>query len=143
MVSIGESMRNDHNHYMSVVEKLAISTEGVRNVRMSACVVYKNKIASFGVNKFKSHPFQLRFSKMNDCIYIHAETDAIKNAIKVLDVGELRKSTLYICRIKKISGVDVWGLAKPCVGCKRAIAVFEIKNVYYSDDNKTTKRLEN
>jgi len=123
-----------HDHFMSLITKLAIGSEGVTGTRMAACVVYKNRVISFGLNRLKSHPFQQKFSKNSDSIYLHAETDAIKNALRFVDVDDLKKSTLYICRIKKISKKDCWGLSKPCSGCQKAISTFGIKNVIYSND---------
>ena len=119
---------------MDLINTLAVGSAGVSGTRMAACVVFKHKVVAFGVNKLKSHPFQLRFGKNSDSIYLHAETDAIKNALRFVDVDDLKKSTLYICRIKKISKKDCWGLSKPCSGCQKAISTFGIKNVIYSND---------
>lgn len=124
-----------HDHYMSTLAKLATSIEKVAGARVSSCLVLKNNILSFGFNKRKSHPFQAKFGKNEECIFLHAEIDAIKNALKCTSVEDLQRSTLYIYRSKKVNGVETNGLAKPCVGCMRAIVSFNIKNVVYSTDD--------
>jgi deoxycytidylate deaminase len=103
--------------------------------RLAAAVVYKNQIVAVGTNQKKSHPFQHRYSPTEDAIYLHAETDVIKNALKNIDEKQLAKATLYICRVKHTAGSGsplTWGLSKPCDGCDKAIATFNIKNVVYS-----------
>jgi deoxycytidylate deaminase len=126
---------------MDLINTLAVGSAGVSGTRMAACIVFKNKVAAFGVNKLKSHPFQLRFGKNCDSIYLHAEIDAIKNSLRFLEVDDLKKSALYICRIKKEKKKDCWGLSKPCLGCARAIATFNIRTVFYSTDSQTYERL--
>jgi len=126
-----------HDKYFKTLGLIARDLPRVFRAQISAGIVYKNEFISFGSNQLKTHPFQQKFSKHEDAIYLHAETDAIKNALKVLTQEQLARSTLYICRLKQISSEDerkVWGLAKPCPGCQRAIATFGIKDVYYTTD---------
>jgi len=128
-----------------VLDLLATIAEGVeRNTtasgaRLAAALVYKNRIVSVGINQKRSHPFQAKYSKNEDAIYLHAETDTIRTALRHLSEKQLSKSTLYVCRIKHEDGSDtplIWGLSKPCVGCQRAIATFDIKGVVYSEEGK-------
>jgi len=107
------------------------------NIRFAAAVVYRNKIVSIGYNRRKSHPFQAKFSKNPEAIFLHAEVHAIKNALRELTVEELKDTELYITRVKKPKAGDnhfVWGLAKPCCGCEREIAEFGIKRTVYTTD---------
>ena len=107
------------------------------NIRFAAAIVYRNKIVSVGFNHRKSHPFQAKFAKNSEAIYLHAETHAIKNALREIPVGDLSKCELYISRVKKPQAGDkhfVWGLSKPCSGCERAIAEFGIKRTIYTCD---------
>lgn len=105
-----------------------------KHYKLAAAIVYKNKIISYGFNSKKSNPFQSRFSKNEHSIYLHAEVDAIKNALKKLSLEQLQKSTLIVARGKCINGELVHGLAKPCTGCQRAISTFGIPNVFYTED---------
>ena len=107
------------------------------NIRFAAAVVYRNKIVSIGYNRNKSHPFQAKYAKNPEAIYLHAEVHAIKNALRELSVEELKNTELYISRVKKPQAGDnhfVWGLSKPCSGCERAIAEFGIKRTIYTCD---------
>lgn len=89
-----------------------------------------------GANSKRTDPFQARFAKNEHAIFLHAEVAAIKAALKVLTLEELRKSTLYVCRVK-FDNEDrrpILGLSKPCVGCRRAIIEFQIPRVVYTVD---------
>lgn len=130
--------KNDDKHMriLNTLFKLAQDVAPVASARIAAAVVYKNEIISFGVNQKKTHPFQNRFSKNSESIYLHAETDSLKNALRNLNKDELSKCTLYICRAKLDNNKKfVFGLSKPCVGCMRAIATFDIRKCVYSCDD--------
>jgi len=134
------SSAGKHSRYLNILSKIAadIARPAKANTRVSAAIVYKNDIVSFGVSARKSHPFQAKYGKNEDAVYLHAETDAIKNALKYISVEELEKSTLYICRIKFTDTHKknmIFGLSKPCCGCAKCISTFGIKNVVYSLDN--------
>lgn len=126
-----------HAKYIDTLYKIAESVIPVRQARIAACLVHQNSIISFGVNQMKSHPFQSKFSKNMDSIYLHAETDTIKNALKYVDLKTIEQSTLYICRVKYASSDKkkmIYGLAKPCLGCMKCLTNFSIKNVIYTED---------
>ena len=85
--------------------------------------------------------FQKKYAPNEDAIYLHAEVSAIKNALRHIDEKVLAKSTLYICRIKRTGSRNspfTWGISKPCTGCQRAIATFNIKTVVYSEEGVGT-----
>lgn len=129
-----------HNKYFNILSKIAldISTPVAGNARLAACIVYRGDIVSFGINEMKSHPFQARYSKNKDSVYLHAETSAIKNALKYISTIELEKASLYICRIKFTDPSKkalTFGLSKPCSGCFRCINTFNIKKVFYTLDD--------
>ena len=128
-----------------VMDLLAVVAEGVaRNTtssgaRLAAAIVYKNRVVSVGINQKRSHPFQAKYSKNEDAIFLHAETDTIRTARRHLTERQLSKATLYVCRIKHEDGPGtplIWGLSKPCIGCQRAIATFDLKGVVYSEEGK-------
>lgn len=139
--------------YLGFLEKIAEAIPAaahnrrgrVLRTRIAACIVYKNEIVSVGINQLKSHPFQAKFSRHADAIFLHAETDAIKNALKHISVSDLSKSSLYICRVKydeqTTKKIQMRGMCKPCEGCQRAIATFNIKKVVYTCDDGSHKYL--
>ena len=135
----------DHLKVLNTLEKIADDLDLDINrtrARHAAAIVYKNQIVSYGVNQRKSHPFHSQFSDHESAIFLHAETDAIKNALKRINEYELEKSTLYVCRVKYTDNTPnkklTWGLSKPCHSCFRAIATFGIKSVIYTGDDRGT-----
>lgn len=126
---------NRHQRYLSDLVTLATAIPRAGAASISAALVMNNKIVSYGFNSYKTHPFQKKFGKNKDAVCIHAEIDAIKNALKKVNVDDLKYATLYIARAKnkdQNSKKDHWGLSKPCEGCCRAISSFNIKKVYYT-----------
>lgn len=133
-------VQNNHAKYINLLAKLASNSVPVGCARVTAAIVYKNEIISFGNNSRKTHPLQAKFSKNNESIQLHAEIDAIKNALKIISQHELSKSVLYVCRVKFFDETRrkmIFGISKPCIGCARAIANFNITKIVYTlDDNK-------
>lgn len=106
-------------------------------VWVSAALVHRNKIISYGLNSMKSNPFQKKYGKNEYAIYKHAEVDAIQTALK-LRFDRFEGSYLYVARMKYESTERnnyVSGLAMPCDGCLRCIKEYGIKNVIYTMDN--------
>ena len=118
--------------------KLAQAVEPVSGARIAASVVHKGKVVSYGFNHKKSHPFQAKFCKNKDAVFFHAEVHAIKNALQIIDIDDLSKCELYIVRAKRDKNNKKWitGLSKPCSGCQKCIDVFELKNIYYSEEKE-------
>lgn len=109
----------------------------VAAARIVAAIAYKGKIISVGFNQRKTHPLQKKYGKNPDAIFLHAEISAIIQARRELTLDELSKSTLYIIRRRMtIEGLPVYGNAKPCCGCLKAIKDFGIKKVIYSIDQE-------
>lgn len=106
-------------------------------VWISAALVYKNKVISFGVNQMKTHPYQSKYGRTPESIYWHAETSAIYIADKKLRFDRFEQSILYISRVKYSSTKKdkyVSGLSLPCDGCLRCINDYGIKTVIYTLD---------
>lgn len=131
-------MHNRDSAIIDMLKIMAADNENGTGVRLAACVTYKGKIVSFGLNRLKSHPFQLLYGKNKDSLFLHAEIDAIYRATKKLTTQELAKSTLFVARVKRASsihkGTFVNGLARPCVGCARCVATFDLKRVVYTTE---------
>lgn len=128
-----------HSKYIDVLSKLASNLEPTGNAKIAACVVYQNTIVAFGNNKNKTHPFQAKYGRNSESICLHAETDVIKNSLKLISQEQLSRSALYICRVKFLDENKkklIFGLARPCEGCFKAINAFNIKKVFYSLNNE-------
>lgn len=121
-----------------MLERLAIEAPGVQDrFKLSAGVVYKRKLIATGVNSYKTHPLMLGPGYRRGQIHLHAEVDAIKNALRLVTQDDLTKCDLYIVRVKRPdihSKHWVHGLAKPCEGCQMTIATFGLRNVLYTTD---------
>ena len=130
--------RKRDTYYMDLAVAQALSAERVAGAKVGAVLVIKKRVISFGVNKRKTHPFQKAHAKNKDAIDLHAENDAIVNALRHFDVDELKRATLYVARVKKPTARSqfTWGLAKPCSGCQKAIAAMGIKRVFYTTDEE-------
>jgi len=130
----GSTVFKRNEKFLDILTKAAVDIPNpVRNYRLTSAIIYKNSIISFGANSYKTDPFQARWSKNDHAIHLHAEVNAIKNAIKRGGVDILKRSTLYIARVRSINGTGYErAMAKPCIGCRRCIAEFGIKNVVYT-----------
>jgi deoxycytidylate deaminase len=131
-----------HLKRFEYLKPIAEDVSPVRNARLSAMLVYKGKIVSVGVNQLKSHPFAAKYSKNKDAIYLHAEADCILKASKKLTETEMKKATLYVCRVKYNShknGKIIFGKAKPCEGCENCIRAHGIKKVIYTENSTIDK----
>jgi deoxycytidylate deaminase len=123
---------------MQFAKRLAIDNHGVKNrFKLAAALTYKRDLISIGLNIMRTHPLQKQFSRNDESVYLHAEINCISNALNHLTKEELKRSTLYVYRVKKesiykASWVD--GMACPCEGCTAAIEAFNINRVIYSTD---------
>lgn len=133
-------INRQHSKDAEVIDTLlCMAADNLNDTRakLAACVVHKGRIVSFGLNRMKSHPFQLQYGKNRHSWFLHAEIDAIYRATKRLSTHELSKSTLYVARVKFENVLPrrmTPGLARPCVGCARCIVNFDLKRVVYTTD---------
>lgn len=132
-------MKNKCLKVFTLLSQIAEITQPVGRVRLVAAIVNsKSEIISLGSASRKTHPIQKKYQKNKECIFLHAETDAIRRALQ--KGVDLSQCSLYVCRIKfweinrklKVLG---FGNAKPCEGCQKAIENFEFKNVFYTIDS--------
>lgn len=129
-----------YEHIFQKLEELAIKADHPW-AKVSAAVVFTPNDYYTATNSMKSHPFQLKYAKNKDAIFLHAEIAAIKMALKWRSLSVIGCSDLYICRMKKINKVYIRGLAKPCEGCMRAIVEFGLKNVIFTTDEGSVEHL--
>lgn len=115
-----------------ILKVLAEDLTPVAHARIVAAIVKKNRIVAIGTCQYKSHPYQKLFGRNDKSIYLHAEIDAI---LKAKRRGiDLTKTDMYVIRVKHLEDNFVYGLAKPCSGCSKAILAEGIRQVYYSED---------
>jgi deoxycytidylate deaminase len=137
-------MKKVNEGILHTLAKVAAANPGQRE-KLAAAVVCRNKIISIGINSMKSHPMAAKYGKNKEAVFLHAEIDSIKNALREIDIDDFTKCDLYVCRVKKpkpFSKHYITGLAKPCCGCERAIIAFGIKRVIYTTDDGDYKVVE-
>lgn len=130
-----------HPRILNQLTRIAIDNPGVQGrFKIAAGIVYKRQLIATGVNSYKTHPMMMPINGYRDGqMFLHAEPDAIKNALRLITEDQLRRSSLYIVRVKHpepLSNDWVYGLAKPCPGCQQTIASFGIADVQYTLDEE-------
>lgn len=133
-------MEEKHFRNMALMIQQVETFPKVHAARIGAMIVSGNTRIIAG-NSMKTHPFQARFSDHEDKIYLHAEMNVIQKIIRIYypDNSWADDCTLYICRLaytNTLRNTLLPANSKPCVGCQRCIAVFGIKNVYYTTGNR-------
>ena len=93
-------IRKVNMEILYTLEKIA-SANPNSTEKLAAAIVWRNRIISVGMNSMKSHPLQAKYSKNMHSVFLHAEIDSIKNALREIDVDVLSKCDIYICRVKK------------------------------------------
>lgn len=136
---------NKHQKIIDNLCRIAEAVEPINSARLAAAIVYKNRIVAYGTNKRKSHTFQSKYGKNEHAIYLHAENDAIKNALRYIHIDDLSYCTLYVARVKRIRprSMYIQGLAKPCRGCMGAINTFKLKGIIHTLDEEAHTCLRN
>lgn len=126
-----------HLKILDTLIAVAKSTQHHFRANHAAAIVYKGRFLAVGINQKKSDPFHVRFASNDKAIFIHAETDCIKQVVNYFNdaLYYLKNSTLYVVRVKGEDKTE-WGLSKPCIGCLKAVDLFNIKKVIYSKDNQ-------
>lgn len=126
-----------HNRVIHTLRQAAIDNDISMRHKLAAAVVYKRSVVALGLNSYKTHPLMSRYGKNDQSVFLHAEVDAIKNALRVISPDDLSRCDLYVYRVKKPAQYRtnwITGLARPCQGCMRAIESFNLRGVYYSLD---------
>lgn len=127
---------------MELARRLAINNPGVKErFKLTAILVFRRDIVAIGNNGLRTHPLQKKYGKNDEAIFLHAEIDAIAQALNHISREDLKNSTLYVHRVKRSSSVKhvaewVDGMACPCEGCHSAILAFGIKRVVYSTNTE-------
>ena len=133
-------MNTKDSKIMEFLYRQAVDHYGCSGFKMVSAIVIKGKIISVGVNQKKTHPIQEIYGKNKDSIFLHSEIASIARSLNHLDKSDLSKSNLYTFRVKRPNNKSkrwVSGLAKPCIGCRRALIEFEIPRIIFStEDNR-------
>ena len=139
LIYTGNTSLDRNLNILQTLATLARDLHPVANCRIMAAIYYKNKLISYGCNQMKSHPFQAQFSKNEEAIYWHAETNAVYNALRVCDENDLKRMTLYVARTRHPEDGSrnqwIWGNSRPCEGCMSCLDKYKIKQIVYTLDD--------
>jgi deoxycytidylate deaminase len=102
----------------------------VRRQRIVAMICTKDGfIISEGWCQMKTHPLQKQFGG-DKKIYLHAEIDAIANALRLTAENDgFRNLIMYVLRLKNSKEI---GDARPCECCRGALMKFNISKVEWT-----------
>ena len=100
-----------------------------------AIVIFRGKIVGRGFNKMCIE----HKNKVNRWS-IHAEVDAIQDALRKITKENLKKSIILVVRLRKEGDTS---LSAPCKDCANYIQQCGIKICYYSDQNYKSDSDEN
>lgn len=89
-----------------------------------ALVIYRGRIVGRGYNKYCVE----NINKINRWS-VHAEVDAIKNALRKISHEDLRKSNLIV--VRRVGDGET-ALSTPCKRCSNFIKRCGIRTTYYS-----------
>ena len=104
---------------------LSAEKSALRVANHGAIVILRGKVVGRGYNKYCVESV----NKVNRWS-VHAEVDAINNALRKISSDDLRKSTLIVVRKLKIN--DEIGLSAPCQCCANFIMKCGIRTCFYS-----------
>jgi len=116
--------------------RLAIENPGTKGrFKVAAGVIYKNRLMYVGVNSYKTNPIMLNGDYRVGQIHLHAEADALVQALRGMSQRQLAKSAMWVVRVKRSpSGGFTEALARPCPGCWSLINESGIKEVEWTED---------
>lgn len=116
-----------------------ILAEAVGRTKTCAVLVTKQgTIRYFGKNKRKSHPLQAQFGRNSFSIFLHAEVSCLIHTGFRNSVLTREPLMMIVVRVLKDGTL---GMCKPCIGCQKALAQYNITTVYYTNESGEFEKL--
>lgn len=98
--------------------------------RLGAVIFKGSRILGAGYNRVGASQNRLKTTHWPDSI--HAEVDALLDALRRHPASELRGADILVIRLKKDGA---FGLALPCEHCYTTLVNTGIRRIYFSDNN--------
>lgn len=125
-----------HEARLQQLMEIATTVDKVGAGKLAASIWLGGYCISVGVNSLKSHPIQKKFSPNPHRIFLHAETDSLIKATKMIHPDDFGRLYMYVARVKKgPNDRFVSALAKPCDGCMGLIQHYCLKGVFWTTDS--------
>ena len=115
--------------HLSTLVEMAVANPGISNAKMAAAIVKRNRVLTYGINRYKTHPLQAKYSRNVHATHLHAEIDAFQRALREYTLEDLDGCTLFVVRVRKNG---MLAMARPCSGCMPALRTFGMARMVYS-----------
>lgn len=120
-----------HEKWIKTTLKLAKKSR-VYRYKHAAILVKGGKIIGYGINNNKRKG-KTKYD-FYECRAFHAELDILSK----FKPEEIKNAILYVAGINKNNKVV---LSKPCKHCQQLISMYNLKAVYYCDENGNVNQL--
>lgn len=120
-------------------KRVRIIPRGSSSISRTVAILTDGTSDFFGENSYKSHPFVKRFSDNTDKICLHAELEAILEAVRYFSrirgvsytthQYDLSSFRMYVASVLA-DGTPA--LAKPCLTCQRALDYYGIHDITWT-----------
>lgn len=117
-----------YKHLLSNLTERAHNSKGASGKRLAAVITRGPIALGYGLNSYKTHPLQKKFATTEHNLFLHAEVECLARSSR-MSLGYLVGATAYVVRV---SSKGELRMAKPCIGCTRALVSFGIKQVYHT-----------
>lgn len=106
--------------------------------RFCAVIVDDSGSEYFAWNSYLTHPLQARFGSNDKSVHLHCEVACILEVIKkrakqrgthYRNITDLSDCRMSVARVIKDGSP---AMAKPCVGCQRALIHYNISNIEWT-----------
>lgn len=116
------------NNIFMILTQIAKTVKPIQGARIAGALILPNGKMYLGINQSKSHPLQARFRAHETKIFLHAEIDCLRRALRQNDTADLKGSRLYLVRVIYPRNWQS-AIVTPCKGCQMALDYFGVKKV--------------
>ena len=110
--------------YFKHLERYLLRVPRSTRAHVGCLIVYRGVVIAIGHNQLKSHPLQAHYK--NYRIYLHAEVDALRKALRVIHEDDLMYCKVYVLRLKYSDTGWIQAMAKPCMDCMSTLVNFGV-----------------
>ena len=114
-----------------------------RNLHLSF-IIYKGRIISIGQNSKKTHPMNLRNRKINkegvDISSFRGSCSEWNAISRLKNLTNIPAHKCYLINIRVNKNNEI-RMSMPCSSCLKLLSFFNIKKVYYSNENGVFEQL--
>ena len=98
--------------------------------RLGAVIIQNGRVLGKGFSQYRNSPINVSDAHVKMCS-VHAEADALRDAIGYFQQWPLKKATIYVARLNK---ANLLVLAKPCDRCTSLLLANGVKCMIWTID---------